>query len=321
MSKRCEPDTLSESGVDTDKKQKVVCEYREWSSVAETSDEPITHYTIKVYHGDPDQKLPSCLKQAKKEDIINHMMAYRGFLLEDCVGTKDNLLHKLQFNRPFVTIKIDGREGLQRVLSTALSQFGWSCDHLFNAKMPNRGTLTVGNKTYQDILVPDDFTEFEDFNDQMYRKFILGRVMIPRRRNRMKSMLDSELVHLSQSERDAIFEDVCNFAIHRLDIAPIRAFRGDVMSPVTMLDCDIDDDDANQEFLVSLNDLALRAGDRIYYEYDYGSPSTFIAEILECQENQSLLPEIFADNFSTIRNVRAIVVEESSNKICRQYRH
>ena len=119
-----------------------------------------------------------------------------------------------------------------------------------------------------------------------------------------------------QSERDAMFKDICNFTIRRLDIAPMRTFTGFALELDNKMDCDMfDEERANQTFCLSLNELALRAGDRIHYRYDRSS--TFIAEILECKQNQPLLPEIMGDRIC--RNVRARVVGESANKITRQY--
>jgi len=233
------------------------------------------------------------------------------------VGTNEELLKQLQFNRPFVTMKIDGREGLQRVLSTALHHFGWSCDHMYTAKMSKRGKSNVGTQPYQDIFMPYELTVLPWFSDDMYRD------LIHLRKTHTKNKIDSELAHLTQWERGGIFDDVYRFLAHRLQLAPVRTFTGSCISPETEgfsnpYDCDqATDKNENRKLCLSLIDLALIAGDRIHYKYDFGTNSTFIAKILECKENQPLLPEILCDHVS--RNVRATMVGESTNKIRTQY--
>jgi hypothetical protein len=306
MSKRrcAEPaDRLTESRDEDDSKKPKVVE-----SVAETSAESFTHYTIKVYYGDPDQKLPWFVRKLKKEDLVHDMVRGLGFRPEDCVGTKEQLFEKIQLNRPFVTLKMDGRAGLQTLLSTALYQFRWDDDHLYNATMPARGTSTMGTKTYQEILFRHCFRHWS--SDEMYREYTL------RSRHHIKETIHRTFPHLLQSERDSMLEDVCNFAIDRHDIAPMRALTGNAFEPGTRV---MGDDFDAPEFFLSLNDLALRVGDRIHFEYDFGSPSPFIAQILECQDNQPSLPEMVLDTIFGRKTVRATVVEESANKIHSQY--
>jgi hypothetical protein len=248
------------------------------------------------------------IRQSKKENIIHQMVTYEGFRREECVGTKDQLLNKLQRCRPFVTFKIDGREGIQRVLNTALHQFGWSCDHMYTATMPLRGTSTIGTRTFKDIFdYMADYTA-DDYSRQFFQENY---------RNRIKTKLSYDFAHLFQWQRDEILEDIMDFTIGLSQIAPRRSFCGSSLDLETSVDCDMFDERYNKKLFLSLNDLALRKGDRIFYKYDFGHPSIFIAEIVKCDENQPLLPETFVENRSAA--VRAIVVEESTNKIPPQY--
>jgi hypothetical protein len=286
--------------------------YRQWSVDAEKCKDPITHFTIKVYYRDPEGKLPSRIRQSRKENIIHQMVTYEGFRREECVGTKDQLLNKLQRCRPFVTFKIDGREGIQRVLNTALHQFGWSSDHMFHATMPLRGTSTVGCNTYQDILFPC-FGPFAEYGID------LSRLIMLQSPKRTKVDIDREFAHLFQWQRDQMFEDIMDRTTNLTDIAPMRSFDGCGFDSLTMGDRDMFGGyyDLSDDCFLSLNDLALQKGDRIRYEYDFGDPSIFIAEIVKCEENQQLLPEMFSHD--AYAAVRAIVVEESANKIRPQY--
>jgi hypothetical protein len=303
MSSQCELETLpAQVQGAPSKKPKISENYRQWSEDAETCKDPITHYTIKVYYGDPEQKLPSRIRLSKKENIIHQMITCKGFRREECVGTKDQLLQKLQRCLPFVTFKIDGREGIQRVLNTALRQFGWSCDHMYTATMPLRGTSTVGTDTYLKILLPELRFDLDDICPSRYA---------------IKDRINRHFAHLLPQQRDDMLEDVMDMDITTglSQLAPKRSFRGSSLQLETRMHCDIFDKRYMDMFFMSMNDLAFRKGDRIYFDYDDGYH--FIAEIVQCEENQQLLPEIFSH--PKCAAVRALVVEESSMKIPLQY--
>jgi hypothetical protein len=103
-------------------------------------------------------------------------------------------------------------------------------------------------------------------------------------------------------------------SINLSDIAPRRSFTGRSFDVQTMVEPHRFEP---QTIFLSLNDLALQRGDRIRYKYDFGDPSIFIAEILDCDVNQPLLPLIHGDDEGL--SVHAMVVEESTIKIQPQY--
>jgi hypothetical protein len=128
----------------------------------------------------------------------------------------------------------------------------------------------------------------------------------------IKDTINEKFAHLLQWQRDEMLKDIMDFKIDLSDIAPRRSFTGFSFEVETNLDS-FD----GQKFFLSLNDLALQKGDRIHYEYDFGDPSIFIAEIVNIEENQPLLPEIYSKYEGYA--VRAIVVEESTIKLRPQY--
>jgi hypothetical protein len=183
---------------------------------------------------------------------------------------------------------------------------------MFNAKLPRRGSSTIACGNYQESVFPF-------FPELTMSGITVSRNYIVRRPNRTKSLVDKAFPHLLQWQRDEMFEGIMDFTINLFDMAPRRSFIGCAFESVIAVDDDeiFDERDMEKVFL-SLNDLSLLKGDRIHYEYDFGDTSIFIAEIVKCEENQSLIPEMFADDRRAA--VRATVLEESTNKIPRQYR-
>jgi hypothetical protein len=109
-------------------------------------------YLIKCEYGDPSRPLHSHIKALKKADLMSEVKR-RGLSTD---GSRSVLLDRLQKELPYVRLEIDGRECVQRVITSFLNHFGWDNSHLFNVEMPRRGDSEAGNVNLMDFFELDE---------------------------------------------------------------------------------------------------------------------------------------------------------------------
>lgn len=89
---------------------------------ARTEPETSTIVKVKFYYGNPRAALSSRTKSAKKGDL-QAVLLHRGFKMDEIQKlSKDALCLKIQTELPHVLMDIDGGEGLQAMLITALKE-------------------------------------------------------------------------------------------------------------------------------------------------------------------------------------------------------
>eukprot|EP00186_Timspurckia_oligopyrenoides_P001556 CAMPEP_0182447232 /NCGR_PEP_ID=MMETSP1172-20130603/13267_1 /TAXON_ID=708627 /ORGANISM="Timspurckia oligopyrenoides, Strain CCMP3278" /LENGTH=439 /DNA_ID=CAMNT_0024643603 /DNA_START=13 /DNA_END=1332 /DNA_ORIENTATION=+ len=130
---------------------------REWSNHHQSL-VPSVVYTIRVAFGEEVNKLPSWITSSKKEVIVN-LCRNHGM---NSIGTKSALLQQLKNSQPWITLKIDGRECIQRLAVLIKSQFVsiqqcQSESAVFTVEMPRKGdTNVLGVKKLKDL---DEYKE------------------------------------------------------------------------------------------------------------------------------------------------------------------
>jgi len=109
-------------------------------------------YTIRATLGEVPTKMPSWMTTCRKQVLVD-ILSKKGL---DTLGTKPVLLERLRVSVPWVQYQIDARECVQRALIVALEHFEYNDEHLYEIKMPRRGSFTYGASRLKDI---DDYVE------------------------------------------------------------------------------------------------------------------------------------------------------------------
>ena len=253
-------------------------------------------YTIKCTYGDSLKTLTSYIKSQKVQFIKNELQN-RGL---STVGNKPVLLQRLQTVLPTITIDIDSRESMQRIVNSIMYHFGWDNTHLFEMKMPKRGdlkdgvaplwlslpSLDIGLALKQGGVSPDPRRRDPRIN----RRFVqLG--------------LTDEMIVQIQAHPDA----PCN----------VRRITGSGFDPMMKRRGEWCEGDAADGGWFSLQELALEKGDKVKLLYDFGQRDEFFIQIQDVKQNVPVLPE--ADLYG--HKTRAKLVDKGASKMRKQYNH
>ena len=269
--------------------------FRSWANDKESSGGPI--YTLKCTYGVPGQPLPSYLKTSKK-DMLTNILKGRGIVnTNGC--SKSDLLRRVQNDLPYVTIELDGRECIQRVINSFLHYFGYDSSHLFKVKMPARGTLKAGTQTLMDAMEIDPHIAdmyknyFRDYGNNLWDWPVMEKRLYTRITKRMLrdgKYTIHDLRRACENQDDAMSSE--------------RKLSGSAFNPMeAVYDWDMMEKTTPQGHY-SLQDLELIAGDVLCFEYDFGSPSMFHVKIEKVTGGKDgnetdLLPEVNIAGHST----------------------
>jgi hypothetical protein len=292
--------TPTNGNANSAKKQKTLQdssnEFRAWSSQIHDSSDTCTIYTLKCTFGDASKPLNSYIKGSKVPFIKNEL-EMRGL---STVGTKPVLLERLQKELPSVTLEIDSRECMQRIVNSMLCCFKWDNTHLFECEMPRRGELECG--------VGKLWATLPSFDIGLAIK--MGSISSDPRQNdqHLRKRLDQlgitcEMIARIQNDPDTLGD--------------IRKLTGSAFDPMSkgMGGSDFDDDYASDGSQISLEQLALRKGDQMKMIYDFGDHNTFVVEVQEVKKNVPVLPEITHYGHKT----RVKMVGKGQSKMRKQY--
>ena len=245
--------------------------FRSWSTMVEKADKssnsPI--YTLKCIFGDPNGNHSSAtfLKSANKS-ILQNVLQKRGL---STVGSKKQLLRRYQTQLPFVTMDIDGRECLQRVVTAMLHYFEWDNSHLFECKVPRRGDYLDGIE-YLDSILCLEVALFER----------LGPTMDSLTRRHIELKLEKEGFTWSDLQRT--IKDPENA------IGPCRRLVGAGFTHyLEGWNSALDGDFGGH---LSLLELEVAAGDSIVVNYDFGRPTKFTIQVLGVKAFEPILSEV-----------------------------
>ncbi len=269
--------TPTNDNANSAKKQKTLQDssnaFRAWSSQINDSSDTCTIYTLKSTFGDASKPLNSYIK-GNKVPFIKNELEMRGL---SSVGSKSVLLERLQKELPSVTLEIDSRECLQRVVNSMLFNFKWDNTHHFECEMPRRGELQDGvGKLWQTLASVDialaimggNISSDPSKHDQRLRKRLdqLG--------------ITCEMIARIQNDSDTLGD--------------VRKLTGSAFDPMNggVGGNDFDDDFSADGGQISLEHLALQKCDQVKMMYDYGDHNTFVVEVQEVKKNVPVLPEI-----------------------------
>ena len=269
-------------------------DFRSWSSQVNDSSDKCTVYTIKCTFGDASKPLPSFIK-TNKVGFIKDMLEMRGL---STVGTKPVLLQRLQTDLPFVLIEIDGRECMQRLVNCMMYHLKWDNGHLFEMKMPRRGELMDGvDKLWKSIGSYD-----------MGFAIKIGNVSPDPREQ--EPHLQRRLKQLGVTN-----ETIARIIENPNVMGSVRKLAGAGFNPMMKSPRYGFDEEAADGGWFSLEELALRKGDKIDLMYDLGQSDLFVLEIQEVKESVPVLPEIDPYHQKT----RAKLVGKGASKMRKQY--
>lgn len=277
--------------------------FREWS--ANPGDKAPT-FTVQCFFGKPNTPLPSRIKTATM-DVLRDMLEKRGV---SATGKKTELLERLQNALPYVTIEMDARECLQRLINAMLHYFGWDSTHLFNCKMPARGANQVGASK-----LCDEFGLDTSLLIRMGR--ISGNPNHPMYR-------DNGMLRHTQRKLEALgmtWADLQRACDNKDAPGKWRRLHGaafEVRVPKNERSDPYDEfDDMAYGAHLSLKDLELRVGDTINLTYDFGDDWKFTLKIINVENDKDIIPEESLAHHRT----RAKLVEKGNGKLPPQYRY
>jgi hypothetical protein len=264
--------------------------FRAWSSHVKETD-TCTMYTLKCTFGDASKPINSYFKNQKV-----------GFLRDECQkrglhfnGKKADLLNRLQTELPTVTFEIDSREALQRVVNSMLYYFKWDNTHLFECEMPARGDMKTGIiklwENFSDMGMAIRFGSVSP-DPNMQDPYLKKRLA--------KLGITNEMIRRIQNDPDALGD--------------VRKLSGSAFDPLTKSQSFIFDEFVEGSTL-SLEQLALKKGDKIKFTYDYGDGNKFLVEIQDVKENETVHPEEAHYGHDT----RAKLLTKGGSKMRKQY--
>lgn len=296
-------DTTTDTPTETSKRAKTSNDrqsnntFRSWSNQVNESSDTSTVYTINCTFGDASKPLPSFIKSGKVQ-LIKNELQMRGL---STIGNKAVLLQRLQTELPSVTIEIDSRECLQRVVNSMLYHFDWDNTHLFQMNMPRHGdlldgleklwlslpTLDIGLAIKQGSLIPD-LTQQD-----------------PRVRRRLEKLgVTSEIIAKVQEDPEGL--------------SSVRKISGAGFDPVGKgHGNDFEGEGPSDGGWFSIEELALEKGDKMDLLYDFGQRSKFFLRIQDVKQNAPVLPEANVYHHKT----RVKLVSKGVSKMRKQYDH
>lgn len=273
--------------------------FRAWSKDVSENEDSSTVYTLKCVFGDPSNPLPSWIKSSKIGDI-KAMLQSRNLSTE---GKKSALLDRLQTDLPSVTLEIDSRECLQRVVNSFLYHLDWDNTHLFECKLPARGSLTAGAGNLW----------IQSFGIDLYDTLKTGRI------SGNPSHHDKRMRQHLQKKLDAAGMDWSDFDRAKREpnaTGKWRKLQGSGFDPHTKPMDDFGDEEPAAGGYFSLEELALEKGDKIQMTYDFGDDNKFTIFVMEKKERQTCLAEVKLYGQETRVNLE----KKSQAKMPKQYR-
>jgi hypothetical protein len=243
-------------------------------------------------------------------------------------------LERLQKDLPFVKFNIDGRECLQRVINAMLHYFGWDNTHLFECKMPRRGSLPDGAEKLVDALGP-----YLGFTDIMYimlaypngdaEKLVdalgphLGyadirgseSVMLANPKNLFGEEYSRRHIHRRLEKASLTWADIATAVQNPQANGPWRKLQGSAFEPIPFGGWRFDGSWSGGH--LELERLLLEAGDRINVTYDFGDMNEFTLQVESVFEHTyTVLPELTLGKYN---KTRAALLEKGNVRIPHQY--
>lgn len=265
--------------------------FRAWSCDL-PEDSKCTIYKIRMAFGWPVKvsDLPAQIRSRSKAEVVDMLYSY-GFRGAKLQGTKQQLLERYARDAgPYVEYEIDSRECLQRVLSVALDHFRYYDDeHLFHATMPGRGANMVGRQKFSQ-------------NEHFINATLRGPFRTSPDDYIKRVLRCADLCELEQTVLHRIAAGVDGE-----ELTGIRRVRGSAFSPTfggfttMMIGCA----DAPEGGFLSLDDMALQHGDKIYFLYDFGAKTLLTATILDVRTEQPLIEEKQFNDHNTQARITA----------------
>ena len=208
-------------------------------------------------------------------------------------------------SRPHVIVDIDSRECLQRVVNTVMFYFQRDNMHLFECRLPARGSIKdgTGNLWFESFGI--DFGLAVKWGNVSSNPNDHDRGM----RNHIQRKLDKAGMKWSDIDRAREETDAVgkwrNLMGHAFDPSPANS----------QYNLDLDDLAPGGHF--SLEELALQKGDSIELTYDLGARDEFSIIVEEVKTGHPLLQELNMVGHAT----RAKLVNKSKANIPNQYNH
>jgi hypothetical protein len=252
-----------------------VSTFRNWAADKES---PGPVYTIRCNFGRPFEPLPSWIKTSKK-DVLIGMLRSRGL---DTTGTKPVLLERIQYDTPSVTIKIDGRECVQRLINAYLTYFGWDNSHLFEVKMPRKGDSMLGATKLREE------TRCESYYQQSFEMYGIDPEDWPYHEQRWVRELLQNGEYTMEELRQACSDDNA--------LGHFRKLSGSASDPMS----DAWDYVMNEPLIgqasAPLEDLDLEPGDVMLVRYDFGDDVRFTLTVEKVETSAVLTEEILQED-------------------------
>lgn len=219
-------------------------------------------------------------------------------------GTKAVLLERLQKDLPYVTLDIDSRECLQRVVNSMLYHFGWENDHLFECQLPARGDLKEGTGTNKQWL------QYLDHDIGLLRNFQYDSANTNKYKEQTRLKIQKKLDQFGLT-----WADIARAKREPEATGPWRKLTGSGFAHDTKGPCDDWNEDFTDGGWFSLGELALAKGDNIRMKYDLGDENNFIIHVTEIKQNAQVLPEVNLYGHQTRMNL----AKKGSSKMRNQY--
>lgn len=268
--------------------------FRAWSSHVKETD-TCTMYTLKCTFGDASKPINTYIKN-QKVDFLRDECQKRGLLFN---GKKADLLNRLQTELPTVTFEIDSREALQRVVNSMLYYFKWDNTHLFECEMPARGDLKTGiTKLWENfpdmaMAIRMGHVSADPHMQDAYLKKRLAKLGIT-----------NEMIRRIRNDPDALGDT--------------RKLSGSAFDPLTKTPSfffDFDEEESAEGSALSLEQLALKKGDKINLTYDYGDGNKFLVEIQDVKENET----VHSEESHYEHDTRVRLLTKGGSKMRKQY--
>lgn len=306
-------------------RQDAAIDPRSWSAELLT-DSTCTRFTLKGFFGNPDEAIPSWVRTQKKSEL-QQMLREQGFAEASLVGTKDVLIDRLKNGKAYVTMQIDGRECLQRVLNVLLSTWGWDDQHTFSARMPKRGSNLHGCKKLND---DDDWhmviTAVYGFPHQFGRSGngYFHRIHGHFNRDFYDEQEEIECCQqrsikrwLEQGLHKGTLRRLCSGRLTPDDYGPYRKVRGAAFKPGNVKAGNPMWFEPDSGGALSLETCALRAGDQLLFLYD--GCNVFSVQVCSVTPNAPLIEEAAFRNTCNEHFTRAVVIERGGAGVPLQY--
>lgn len=270
------------------------------ASSASSSGTTYRVYTLKAIYGDPTNPIPSWMKTQKKEKLQEQMK--REGYAQPLKGSKEVLLQRYVTELPFVTMRIDESECMQRVLNVALSTWGYDEAHMFQMKMPRRGGNLLGckkygNGNYSDVMI-------------IVQMYLEGRIP------------DHEIARWRKSHKEidpATMDGLLNGTITPNHYLPHRVFQGNGARPGALRTGREEEFEEDQGGALTLRDVALEVGDRINVVYDFGDSHNITICVEAIDDESSQLPVHPFRNSCGDHSTRAAVISRGGRAMRSQY--